>query len=81
MNTPPPCKLLRNRHTQMIHAILRQDPNGDVVLWSDSGKFRITQDDMQEHWEAFDGCPVCGGTGRVWNMPDDWEEDCKVCTR
>lgn len=78
--SPPPCSVIRNRHTGIVTPVLRQDANGDVVVWSQSGKVRLGIEGLQQHWQAVDGCPVCGGTGKVWNMPDDREETCKVCS-
>jgi hypothetical protein len=54
MKQEPPLRILRNKHTKKIRTVLRQNPNGDMILWDVSGRYRITQVDIKEHWEVFD---------------------------
>lgn len=61
----PPLRILRNKHTKTVRAVIRQNPNGDIILWGVSGRYRITQSDIRDHWEVFDVSIEDAGDGRT----------------
>lgn len=73
-------KFIKNRYTSIVREILERDANGDALIKCSGRNFKLSVQDMQEHWTAIDGCPVCNDSKRVFNIYTGKTEVCRVCS-